>query len=169
LVFNGVIFLFLVVRGKTEGAPGATGCAWHGRMIGGESPLWDLLEVTMSRRQLHEEQTDHEVVNFFAARTCGMEAEGKPQHRTRVNPRKAGLTWVSVPGTATPNIQSRQDGIEGGGGGTSFVLTQGDLRRSDSGRTGEGNDDRPMPVEKSDLLIVARKPAKVGGAKGEME
>jgi len=59
-----------------------------------------------------------------------MEAEDAPQHRTRVNPRKAGLTWVSVPGTATPDIQSRQDGIEGGSGGTSFVLTQGGLCRS---------------------------------------
>jgi hypothetical protein len=98
-----------------------------------------------------------------------MEAESEPQHRTRVNPRKAGLTWVSVPGTATPDIQPWQDGIEGGGGGTSFVLTQGGLRRSDSGRAEEGNDDHPMPAEKSDLPIVARKPAKVGGAKGEME
>jgi hypothetical protein len=68
----------------------------------------------VSRRQLHEEQIDHKVANFFAARTCGMEAEGKPQHRTRVPPRNAGLAWVSVPDTATPNIQSRQDSIEGG-------------------------------------------------------
>jgi hypothetical protein len=98
-----------------------------------------------------------------------MEAEGEPQHRTRVNPRKAGLTWESVLGNATPNIQSRQDGIEGGSGGTSFVLTQGDLRRSGNGRTEEGNDDGPMPAEKSDLLVVAMKPVKVGGAKGEME
>jgi hypothetical protein len=59
-----------------------------------------------------------------------MEAEGEPQHRTKVNPRKAGLTWVSVPGIATPDIQSWQDGIEDGGGGTSFVLTQGSLCRS---------------------------------------
>ena len=81
----------------------------------------------MSCRQLHEEMDDREVVDSFAVRPCGMEAEGEPQHRTRVNPRKAGLTWVSVPGTATPNIQPWQDGIEDGGGGTSFVLTQGGL------------------------------------------
>jgi hypothetical protein len=29
------------------------------------------------------------------------------------------------------------------------------------------DDDRPTPTEKSDLPIVARKPAKAGGAKGE--
>ena len=116
--------------GEREGARRATGCAWHGRTIGGESPLWNLLEVTMSRRQLHEERKGVEPVGSFAARPCGMEAEDAPQHRTRVNPRKAGLTWVSVPGTATPDIQSWQDGIEGGSGGTSFVLTQGGLCRS---------------------------------------
>jgi hypothetical protein len=116
--------------GKTEGARRATGCAWHGRTIGGGSPLWNLLEVTMSRRQLHEGLTGVVSVGLCAARPCGMEAEDAPQHRTRVNPRKAGLTWVSVPGTATPDIQPWQDGIEGGGGGTSFVLTQGGLCRS---------------------------------------
>jgi len=56
-----------------------------------------------------------------------MEAGDEPQHRTKVKPRKADLTWVSVPGNATPEIQSWQDGMEDGGGGRSFVLTQGDL------------------------------------------
>jgi hypothetical protein len=46
----------LVESGAAEGARRATGCAWHGRTKGGESPLWDLLEVTTSRRQLHEER-----------------------------------------------------------------------------------------------------------------
>jgi hypothetical protein len=32
-----------------------------------------------------------------------------------------------------------------------------------------GDDDHPTPVEKSDLLIVAMRPVKAGGAKGEME
>ena len=98
-----------------------------------------------------------------------MEAEDEPQHRTQVKPRKAGLTWVSVLGNATPDIQPWQDGIGDGGGGTLFVLTPGDLFGSAQavGRK-EVNDDRPMPGEKSDLLIVARKPVKAGGAKGEM-
>lgn len=38
-----------------------------------------------------------------------------------------------------------------------------------SGRPEEGNDDRTMPMQKSDLLIVARKPVKAGRAKGEMD
>ena len=29
-------------------------CAGHGAVIEGESPLWDLSEVTMSEKQLHE-------------------------------------------------------------------------------------------------------------------
>jgi hypothetical protein len=43
------------------------------------------------------------------------------------------------------------------------------LRVRLGGRVGEGNDDGPTPVEKSDLLIIAMKLAKAGGAKGEMD
>jgi hypothetical protein len=32
-----------------------------------------------------------------------------------------------------------------------------------------GNDDQLTPMQKSDLFVVARKPAKAGGAKGEMD
>jgi len=38
-----------------------------------------------------------------------------------------------------------------------------------SGRPEEGNNDRPTPRQKSDLFVVAWKPAKAGGAKGEMD
>lgn len=38
-----------------------------------------------------------------------------------------------------------------------------------SGRPEGGNDDRTMPTGKSDLSILATKPAKVGRAKGEMD
>ena len=38
-----------------------------------------------------------------------------------------------------------------------------------SGRLEGGNDDPPTPMQKSALLIVALKPAKAGGAKGEMD
>jgi hypothetical protein len=38
-----------------------------------------------------------------------------------------------------------------------------------SGRPEGGNDDQPMPMQKSDLFVVARKPVKTGGAKGEMD
>lgn len=46
------------------------------------------------------------------------------------------------------------------------------LRRDGSSRSGRpegGNDDWPMPMQKSDLFVVARKPVKAGGAKGEMD
>lgn len=36
------------------------------------------------------------------------------------------------------------------------------------GRLEEGNDDRPKPAQKSDLSIGAKRPSKVGRAKGEM-
>jgi len=38
-----------------------------------------------------------------------------------------------------------------------------------SGRPEGGNDDWLMPMQKSDLLVVASKPVKAGGAKGEMD
>jgi len=38
-----------------------------------------------------------------------------------------------------------------------------------SGRPGGGNDDGTMSMQKSDLLVVAMKPVKAGGAKEEMD
>jgi hypothetical protein len=38
-----------------------------------------------------------------------------------------------------------------------------------NGRPEEGNDDGTTPIQKSDLFVVARKPVKAGGAKGERE
>lgn len=37
------------------------------------------------------------------------------------------------------------------------------------GRPGGGNDDGTMLMQKSDLFVVALKPVKAGGAKGEMD
>ena len=118
--------------------------------LGGEEvrPAWasdwgcksptDPLEGTVSQRQLHE---DLESSRTEPARACGMEARGQPQHRTQVKPRKAGPTWVSVPPSTTPDIQSRRDGIGDGGGGTWLVLTRGDLDGSAvcGGGAGHGN------------------------------
>ena len=120
----------------------------------------------MSRRQLHEGQAVR-VAGSEPARACGMEARDEPQHRTQVKPRKAGLTWESVPPNATPDIQSRQDGNEDGSGGTLLVLTRGDLHGSArcGRRLGDG---LPMSVEKSDHPIGAVKPGNAGGAKGVM-
>jgi len=137
--------------------------------LGVRVPYGALLEVTVSRRQLHEVERVEPTPVAYAARTCGMEARGKPQHRAKAKPRKAGPIWVSVPGSATPDIQPRRDGSGDGGGGTLLILTLGDLFGSaESGRPQGGNDARPMPGEKSDRLVVARKPGNAGGAKGAM-
>ena len=120
----------------------------------------------MSRRQLHEGQAV-KATGFEPVRACGMEARDEPQHRTQVKPRKAGLTWESVPLNATPDIQSRQDGIEDGSGGTLLVLTRGDLHGS-AGCGRRLGDVQPMFVEKSDSSIRAGKPGNAGGAKGGM-
>jgi len=144
-------------------------CARHGGAIEGESPLRTLLEGTVSRRQLHEAERVRETSVVYSARTCGMEARGKPQHRTKVKPRKAGPAWVSVLASATPGIQLWRDGIGDGGGGTLLFLTLGDLFGSaPSGRPQGGNDAWPMPEEKSDRPIGAWKPGNAGGAKGAM-
>lgn len=96
-----------------------------------------------------------------------MEALDEPQHRAKAKLRKALDAWVSVPPNVTPSIQSRHRGIGAGDGGTLCVLTQGDLLGSvRNGRRGGGNDDPPMPEEKSDHLVVAMKPGNAGGAKG---
>jgi hypothetical protein len=140
-----------------------------------------LLEETMSRRQLHEAERGvathrqwwlvmsirEAASDGTPARSCGMEALDEPQHRAKAKLRKAFGVWASVRPNVTPNIQSRLRGTGDGGGGTLCILTQGDLHRSaQSGRREEGNNDPTTPVEKSDHLIVARKPGNAGGAKG---
>lgn len=97
-----------------------------------------------------------------------MEARGEPQHRTKVNPRKAGLPGQACVSTQRPISNPWQEGAGGGGGEKSFILTPRDLLRSGDGRAQEGNDAGPMPEEKSDRLIVAMKPVKAGRAKGAM-
>ena len=119
----------------------------------------------MSRRQLHEAL---ETFEAEPARACGMDARDVPQHRTKVKPRQAGLTWVSVPPFATPDIQSRQDGSEDDGGGKLLTLTRGDLHGS--ARCGSRlSDGLSMSVEKSDHFIRALKLGNSGGAKGVMD
>jgi hypothetical protein len=116
------------------------------------------LEATVSQEQLRD-----------PVRARGEEAGGVLQHLTRVNPRKADLIKVSVPVNATPNIHPRSEWYWGR---RRQDISHSYFKRSPQvryGRVEEGNDDDPMPVEKSDLLIVARKPVKAGGAKGEMD
>ena len=103
--------------------------------------------------------------NCGIVRFRGMEAASELQHRTQVNAGSGRPVWVSVRSNATPDIQSRQDGRRRGGGRKTCDLTLGDLYGSGkAGRT--VGDDGPMPEEKSDRLIVARKPGNAGGAKG---
>jgi hypothetical protein len=105
-----------------------------------------------------------------AARTRGKKAGGKLQHRTQVKPREAGLVEVSVLRNATPDIQSWPGRY---GGRERQDISHSYSRRSPWVRAGgraEGNkNDRPMPREKSDLLVVALKLVKASGAKGEMD
>jgi len=142
------------------------------------------LEVTMSRRQLHEAErrvegrrqrrssavTREAVSTRTSARSCGMEGLGEPQHRAQAKLRKAAGVWASVPSNATPDVQTRPRGSGDGGGGTLCVLTRRDLHESARcGRREGGNDDPPMPRcawEKSDRPTVVMKPGNSGGAKG---
>ena len=135
---------------------------------GVEVPDGALLEATVTRRQLRETcRPSLTAYRVESVRTREMEARGEPPYRTQVKPRKAGPTWVSTPDSATPDFQSRRDGIGDGDGGKRLVLTPGDLDGSAvSGRRREGNDALPMSVEESDHPVVALKPGNAGGAKG---
>jgi|SRR4030095_7300305 hypothetical protein len=103
-------------------------------------------------------------------RARGEEARDELQHLTQVNLRKADLIQASVPVNATPNIQPRSEWYWGRRRqDIDHSYFKRSLQIRLGGRVGEGNDDGPMSVEKSDLLILAMKPAKVGRAKGEMD
>jgi hypothetical protein len=134
-------------------------------MLGGESPLWGLLEATISWRQLREVTG---IPGAFSVRTRGMEARGKMQHRTKVNPRKAGLMGkrASNRDAQYPIASGRywgrewQEGIHSYPGRSLWVR--------ETGRARGGNDECLRPGEKSDHPIIAMKPVKVGRAKGAM-
>ena len=103
-------------------------------------------------------------------RARGKEAGDKLQHLTQVNPRKAGLIEASVPTNATPDIHPQSEQYWGR---RRQDIDHSYFKRAPQvrfgGRVGEGNDDDPTSVEKSDLLILAMKLAKASGAKGEMD
>ena len=136
-------------------------------MIGGGSPLRGLSEATASQRQLHERK-DSMKSRIFAARPCGMEARGEPQHRTQVNPsagwpgqgeyaRKYDVQYPTVAGAVVG---------AGAAGHCSSLPQEISTGPPWGGRGLEGNNELPMPVEKSDHLVVAMKPGNAGGAKG---
>ena len=135
----------------------------------------------MSRRQLHESETERSTMLWAAgrrstrigsARSCEMEALGVTLHRVRSNLLKASKVWVSERRIAKPNTRSRP-GCSGGGVARNFAhLTRGDLLRSpivDRGRWVERKDYPPTCQEKSDRLVVVQRPGNAGGAKGATE
>jgi hypothetical protein len=87
--------------------------------------------------------------------------------RTPVQAEPAGSACLE---TRRPKSIRGRSGIGGGSGGTFSEPYPG---RSAwvraSGRPEGGDDDGTKPMQKSDLLIVARRPAKAGRAKGEMD
>ena len=100
----------------------------------------------------------------------GKKPEGMLQHRAQVKLCAGRADRVSVPRNATPKIQPRSERYWGRErqyiqcpypGRSAWVRA--------SGRLEGGNDDQPMPMQKSDLFVVAMKPVKAGGAKGEMD
>jgi len=104
------------------------------------------------------------------ARARGEKAGGELQHRTQVKPREAGLVAASVLRNATPDIQpwpGRYGGRERQDIDRSYSKRSPWVRAN--GRAEGRRNDCPMPKEKSDLLVVAQRLAKVSGAKGEMD
>ena len=99
-----------------------------------------------------------------------MEARGETQHRTQVKPRKAGPIWVSVLVNATPDYPIVVRTVLGTAAAGSCSFLPQEISPGPHWSVGhqEGNDAGPKPGEKSDHPIVARKPAKAGGAKGVM-
>ena len=103
-----------------------------------------LLEEIVSRRQLHEAERGVSAsrkgqalmsirgchVRRVAVRSCGMEALGAAQHRTKVKLRKAIEEWVSALASVTPGIQTCPLGSGDGCGVKLCVLTRGELCRS---------------------------------------
>lgn len=97
-----------------------------------------------------------------------MEARGEPQHRTQVNPRKAGLPGQACDSTRRP-VSNRGRTVVGAAAARSHSsLLQESSFRPRFGRAQEGNDAGSTRREKSDRLIVATEPVKAGGAKGAM-
>jgi len=117
-----------------------------------------LLATTMSQRQLHR----REVV------------WGRSWRRTAAPNASEPLYRQDRPGERASDRDAQQPavgrlGSGGGSGGTSNVLTRGDLwRRHDVGVGKEATTTRLQPPEKSDPLVVAMKLPKGSGAKGGM-
>lgn len=168
---------------------------------------WSLLEVTVSRRQLHEaeraegrrprglrQSTRDAVAVRSSARSCGMEARGVAQHRTKVKLRKAdGVQGqraaqrdARYPDAAPDVVETvRCEALRSYPGRSPEVprdaamasRTEAPTRKGGARATGsltrkdwvagkEATTTQPRLVEKSDHLVVVMKPGNSGGAKG---
>jgi hypothetical protein len=97
-----------------------------------------------------------------------MEARGKPQRRTQVKPCKAGLSGQACSATRRPISNRGRTALGTEAAGSCSSLPQEISPGPPRGRAQGGNDAGSMPAEKSDHLMVARKPVKAGRAKGVM-
>lgn len=97
-----------------------------------------------------------------------MEARGKPQHRTQMKLRKAGLPGQARQSAQRPISNRGRTVLGTEAAGSCSSLPQEISPGPPSGRVQGGNDADSMPGEKSDHPVVARKPAKAGRAKGVM-
>ena len=117
-----------------------------------------LLATTISQRQLHRREG----------------VWGRSWRRTAAPNASEPLCRQDRPGERAYNRDAQQPavgrlGSGGGSGGTSNVLTWGDLwRRHDVGVGKEATTTRLQPPEKSDPFIRAMKLPKGSGAKGGM-
>ena len=90
-------------------------CAWHGRWIGGESPLRGLLEATASRRQLH----CREAVWEGSPRRTAAPNSHKPLSKPDRPGQRVQENASILPRTRRPKSNRGRGGSGGGGGGTS--------------------------------------------------
>jgi hypothetical protein len=88
-----------------------------------------------------------------------------------VNSSTGRSSWVSVPLNATPEIQSEAGAVKGAAAAGHSMFLPWEVCMGPFQTVGwkKVSDDRPTPMQKSDLSIVALKPVKAGGAKGEMD
>ena len=159
----------LPCRAATSTARSRRRCARHGPWVGGASPLWSELVATTSRRQLHGCEAGWGSSLRRAAAPNASEALSRPGRpgerafeRDAQNPTEVGA--VVGTGAAVHPVSLPWEVCMGPCRG--LVAHAPGIP---SGRPEEGNNDQPMPRQKSDLFIVARKPVKAGGAKGEMD
>lgn len=97
-----------------------------------------------------------------------MEAGNEPQHRTQVNLSAGFLDLGERARQRDARFPIVVGGVfEAGAAGHCSTLPQEiSMGPACAGRAREGNDERPMSMEKSDHPIVASMPGNAGGAKG---